>query len=174
MGEEIGPISTRQLVTALADEQINPDTEVQKRGEQTWTPARYVDGLLAAAEKSNRDAVDALLAAKRAEVELEEESRRKSEENRKRKLSLVLSTCGPKPNVEFDVLDTVFAFDSSGKAGVFGGSDADPHAAFSGVKRQLRTIAYELGADAVVSCQFEYRVAVLRWPSSGGLGRNSP
>ena len=34
------------------------------------------------------------------------------------------------------------------------------HAAFSGVKEQLKDAAFRIGADAVINCQFEYRVAV--------------
>lgn len=58
---------------------------------------------------------------------------------------------------EYEILDTIFAMDSH-QAGFF--SSADPAKAFEGVKGQLRERGYDLGAHAVISCQFEYRVAV--------------
>ena len=57
----------------------------------------------------------------------------------------------------FEVIDAIFATDSN-KEGFFSG--ADPGKAFEGVKKQLRSQCEELGGQAVVNCQFEYRVAV--------------
>ncbi|MBR6073516.1 MAG: heavy metal-binding domain-containing protein [Bacilli bacterium] len=60
-------------------------------------------------------------------------------------------------NEEFEIIDSIFALDSS-SAGLFFG--ADPNAAFDKVKEQLRKKCKQLGGDAVINCQFEYRVAV--------------
>ena len=60
-------------------------------------------------------------------------------------------------SVPYEVLDTVFAIDSS-KAKWFSG--ADPNEAFEGVKKTLRKKASEMGGDAVIDCQFEYRNAL--------------
>jgi hypothetical protein len=57
----------------------------------------------------------------------------------------------------FKVVDIVLVLDASG-AGFL--SDADPGAAFDGVKRQLREACYAKGGNAVIDTQFEYRVAV--------------
>lgn len=64
----------------------------------------------------------------------------------------------------YEVIDTVFALDSH-KAGFF--SNADPNKAFDGVKQQLILKCENLGGDAVVSCQFEYRNAL----ADGLLGK---
>lgn len=58
---------------------------------------------------------------------------------------------------DYDIIDVVIATDSH-QAGVFSGPN--PAKAFDGVKTRLRERGAELGADAIVSCQFEYRVAV--------------
>ena len=58
----------------------------------------------------------------------------------------------------YEIIDAIFALDSH-KQGVFSGS-ADPGKAFDGVKEQLRKRCNDLGGDAVVSCQFEYRNAL--------------
>ncbi len=60
-------------------------------------------------------------------------------------------------NDEFEIIDSIFALDSS-TAGIFWG--ADPNKAFDKVKDQLRNKCEQLGGDAVINCQFEYRVAV--------------
>ena len=57
----------------------------------------------------------------------------------------------------YQVLDTIFALDSN-KEGLFSG--ADPNTAFNGVKEQLRKKCAAIGGDAVIFCQFQYRVAV--------------
>jgi hypothetical protein len=72
--------------------------------------------------------------------------------------SVVISTGDLKSS--YTIIDTVFALDSQGTAGIFFGADGNPHAAFEGVKQKLRERAVSLGADAIIICQFEYRVAV--------------
>ncbi len=57
----------------------------------------------------------------------------------------------------YEVLDTIFALDSN-KEGILSG--ADPNIAFNGVKEQLRKKCKSMGGDAVIFCQFQYRVAV--------------
>ncbi len=57
----------------------------------------------------------------------------------------------------YKVIDTIFALDAN-KEGIFSG--ADPNAAFNGVKEQLRKKCANIGGDAVIYCQFQYRVAV--------------
>jgi hypothetical protein len=76
-------------------------------------------------------------------------------------MSVVLTTGDIRAN--YRIIDTVFAMDSH-KEKTFSG--ADPNKAFQGVKKQLRQACESLGGDAVVSCQFEYRVAV----ASGAFG----
>lgn len=57
----------------------------------------------------------------------------------------------------YKVIDTIFAIDSN-KEGLLSG--ADPNTAFNGVKNQLRKKCAAMGGDAVIFCQFQYRVAV--------------
>lgn len=65
---------------------------------------------------------------------------------------------------DYEVLDAIFALDSH-KDGFF--SNIDPNKAFEGVKKQLSDKCAKLGGDAVISCQFEYRMAV----GAGLLGK---
>lgn len=58
---------------------------------------------------------------------------------------------------DYEIIDAVFALDSCTE-GFFKG--ADPNKAFDKVKDGLRKKAEELGGDAVINCQFEYRIAV--------------
>ena len=58
---------------------------------------------------------------------------------------------------DYEVIDAIFALDSC-KESFFSG--ADPNKAFDKVKNSLREKASDLGGDAVINCQFEYRVAV--------------
>ena len=58
----------------------------------------------------------------------------------------------------YEIIDCIFALDSH-KEGFFSGA-ANPGKAFDGVKSQLRQRCSELGGDAVISCQFEYRNAL--------------
>jgi uncharacterized protein YbjQ (UPF0145 family) len=74
---------------------------------------------------------------------------------------VVVSTGGM--NVDYEIIDTIFAIDSH-KEGFF--SSADPNKAFEKVKRDLIAKCQSLGGNAILNCQFEYRVAV----ESGMLG----
>ena len=58
---------------------------------------------------------------------------------------------------DYQTLDTIFAIDAT-KAGFISG--VDPSKAFEGVKNMLRNKCRELGGDAVIFCQFEYRNAI--------------
>jgi len=58
----------------------------------------------------------------------------------------------------YEIIDAIFALDSH-KAGFFTGA-ADPGKAFDGVKGQLRERCSQMGGDAIISCQFEYRNAL--------------
>lgn len=58
---------------------------------------------------------------------------------------------------DYEILDAVFALDSS-TAKIF--SSANPGQAFDGVKKQLQEVCANLGGNAVVGCQFEYRNAL--------------
>lgn len=57
----------------------------------------------------------------------------------------------------YHIIDTIFAMDSH-KEGFL--TSADPGKAFAGVKQQLTKKCSELGGNAVINCQFEYRAAV--------------
>jgi hypothetical protein len=58
---------------------------------------------------------------------------------------------------DYEILDAIFAMDSHA-AGFFLG--ANPAQAFDGVKEKLRQAGREMRADAIICCQFEYRVAI--------------
>ncbi|MCC0643149.1 MULTISPECIES: heavy metal-binding domain-containing protein [unclassified Clostridioides] len=58
---------------------------------------------------------------------------------------------------EYGVIDAIFAIDSH-KEGIF--RSADPNSAFKGVKEQLKKKCEQLGGNAIINCQFEYRIAV--------------
>lgn len=163
MGDEYGPLSTPQLIDAVINNTISSDTDVRKDTEPNWTPAMHVKGLLAAVDK-RRAELETLETERQQERQQKETERQQkeidaAERGRRRWDELRVSTCGPLPGREYRVIDTVFAMDSSGEAGFFFDVEADPDDAFSKAKEQLRRRAFELGADAVVSCQFEYRVA---------------
>ncbi len=64
---------------------------------------------------------------------------------------------------DYEIIDAIFALDSC-KEGIFKG--ADPNKAFDKVKDVLRSKCNELGGQAVINCEFEYRVAVS--PGFGG------
>lgn len=57
----------------------------------------------------------------------------------------------------YEVIDTIFALDSNTQ-GWFSG--AKPEEAFAGVKEKLRAKCMSLGGDAVIYCQYQYRVAL--------------
>ena len=58
---------------------------------------------------------------------------------------------------DYEIIDTIFAMDSHKEGLIFG---ADPGKAFDGVKNQLSKKCKSIGGNAVINCQFEYRVAV--------------
>lgn len=66
---------------------------------------------------------------------------------------------------DYTVIDVVFALGSH-RAG-FGQSSADARKAFFDVKEKLSDAGRQLGAEAIVHCSFDYRIAV----SSGFLSR---
>ena len=90
------------------------------------------------------------------EAKEREEKRRLEAERRAQAIQKIILTTGDLKE-PYEILDTIIALDAH-EAGYF--SSAKPSTAFDGVKNQLRTIAYDMGADAVICCQFEYRVAV--------------
>jgi hypothetical protein len=58
----------------------------------------------------------------------------------------------------FEIVDIIFAFDSHKEGFLENG--ADPTKAFVKVVNRLRSICADLGGDAVINCQFDYRYAV--------------
>jgi hypothetical protein len=88
-------------------------------------------------------------------IRAEQEAQKKKEQRAQAIQKIILSTGDFKE--PYEILDTIIAIDAH-EAGYF--SSAKPSTAFDGVKNQLRTLAYDMGADAVICCQFEYRVAV--------------
>ena len=68
---------------------------------------------------------------------------------------IIVSTGDLKQN--YEIIDAIFAIDSH-KEGLFKG--ADPEKAFTNVKNELRKTCVRLGGNAVINCQFEYRVAL--------------
>lgn len=90
------------------------------------------------------------------EAKERKEQRKLEAEQRAKEISKIILTTGDLKE-PYEILDTIIALDAH-EAGYF--SSAKPSTAFDGVKNQLRTIAYDMGADAVICCQFEYRVAV--------------
>lgn len=62
-------------------------------------------------------------------------------------------------NDKYEVIDTVFIVHSEEAGGFLGMGGIDPDTAFNGVKTQLSKKAEELGADAVIGCDFEQRIA---------------
>lgn len=59
---------------------------------------------------------------------------------------------------KYTVIDAVFAIDSH-KDSIFN-SGANPRKAFDRAIDQLRNACFDMGGDAVINCQFEYRTAV--------------
>jgi len=72
-------------------------------------------------------------------------------------MSVIISTGDIKSN--YQIIDVIFATDSHG--GGITAVHADPSKAFAGVKKQLEQKCKSLKGDAVINCQFEYRVAVV-------------
>jgi len=87
-----------------------------------------------------------------------EQTRQQEKEARDQAISKVILTTGD-IREDYQILDTIIALEGH-QAGYF--DTANPATAFDGVKKQLRENAYDMGADAVVHCQFEYRVAAER------------
>lgn len=58
----------------------------------------------------------------------------------------------------YTILDAIFALDCN-TANFFFGS-TNPSEAFNGVKNKLRQICLKMSGDAVINCQFEYRIAL--------------
>lgn len=164
MGDELGPLSTQQLIESVMQNTVSGDTDVRKDSDTNWTPAMYVEGLFAAVDKRRAAAAieeqERKQALEREEVARIKASADAAERDRKRWDEMRVSTCGPLAGRSFQVIDTIFAMDSSGAAGLFSNKGANPHDAFTGVKEQLMQNAFQIGAHAVVNCQFEYRVAV--------------
>lgn len=69
--------------------------------------------------------------------------------------NIIISTGGI--NKDYEILDAIFAVDSHQE---FFLVSADPNKAFAGVKKQLASKCRALDGDAVIDCEFEYRVAV--------------
>jgi len=67
-------------------------------------------------------------------------------------------------NNEYEVIDTVFVLHGEEAGGMFGGGGIDIDNGFNTVKALLSAKALELGADAVIGCDFEQRIA-----STGGM-----
>ncbi len=60
-------------------------------------------------------------------------------------------------NNSYEIIDAIFAIDSH-KEGFM--KSTDPDKAFEGVKQRLRAKCEQLGGNAVINCQFEYRIAI--------------
>ena len=70
--------------------------------------------------------------------------------------SVIISTGGlEQPH---RIIDTIMVFDSD--TSIFGLKGIDAHQTFNSVKELLRERTVELGGDAVIFCQFEYRNAI--------------
>lgn len=84
------------------------------------------------------------------------------EDNRKKIESLnsiIISTGDIKE--PYQIIDAIFTFDSNReKANWFTTWLENPMMAFGHVKNNLRHLCYSLGGDAVINCQFEYRIAL--------------
>ena len=59
-------------------------------------------------------------------------------------------------NKDYEVLDIIFAL-GQGEAGLFSRA---PDNAFKGVKQELISKCKNLGGNAVIFCQFEYRITL--------------
>ncbi len=77
--------------------------------------------------------------------------------------NILISTGNLDEEVEYEIIDAIFAIGSTTEK-LFAG--LDPNQAFESVKDGLRRKCEELGGQAVVNCQFEYRVAI----TEGGFG----
>lgn len=71
--------------------------------------------------------------------------------------SIIISTGDIKE--PYQIIDAIFALDNNSE-GTWFVRAANPGKAFDGVKRNLRQLCHSLGGDAVINCQFEYRIAL--------------
>lgn len=71
--------------------------------------------------------------------------------------NILITTGSLDEQVEYEIIDAIFAIGSTTQ-GFFSG--LDPNKAFEGVKDELRKRCAALGGQAVVNCQFQYRVAL--------------
>ena len=60
-------------------------------------------------------------------------------------------------NRDYEILDAIFAVDFSAQTWV---KAADPSKSFEGVKTQLQDKCRDMGGDAVICCQFQYRISI--------------
>lgn len=174
LGDEFGPLSTRELIAAVVEKTIKSDTEVRKEDEKSWTPAMYVEGLMAAADKACKEAAVAENERRKEAAVAENERRRKAQQHaeleRSRRENMTVSTAGPIATRDYDVIDSVFGFEVYGENGVLGNKNVDPNHVYQGVKEQLKANAYQLGADSVVNCTFDYRIKVMTDGRGAALG----
>ncbi len=67
----------------------------------------------------------------------------------------VIITTGPPP-FDYEIIDTIFVLDTLSK-NFF--AKSSPSVAFDGAKKQLKQRADMLDGDAVINCQFDYRIS---------------
>jgi len=60
------------------------------------------------------------------------------------------------PPYNYEIIDTLFVLDTLDKKFF---STSTPSLAFEGAKKQLRQQAKKLNGDAVINCQFDYRIS---------------
>ena len=60
-------------------------------------------------------------------------------------------------NRAYEILDAIFAVDFSAQTWF---KAADPSASFDGVKTKLQDKCRDMGGDAVICCQFQYRISI--------------
>ena len=70
---------------------------------------------------------------------------------------MIISTTNIHGN--YEIIDTVFVLHSEEAGGFLGTGGIDTDSAFDGVKSLLSAKAEGLGADAVIGCDFEQRIA---------------
>lgn len=160
MGGAIGPVALDELIQAINKGAVGPDTNIRRGESSKWVMAADVKGLMAAAKSAEDAAFEEAEAQERRKIERRRKEQELREKDEVRWMNLTVSTCAPAATDRFEIIDTVFALESDGKAGLFYGKPGDAEAAFERVKEQLREQAFAIGADAVINCQFEHRIAV--------------
>jgi len=60
----------------------------------------------------------------------------------------------------YTIIDTIFTVDNNKEESWFFTWAENPMKAFGRVKMNLRRLCYKLGGDAIIHCQFEYRIAL--------------